>query len=377
MNHFVISTPDLLRSPFIQGISANFEYVNNVKLEVSIDGYDDNIIQAGIDRFNQNYLLSKQKHWYQLLPDDQGLVLSDDESLLMSMKQQLSEKTWLLQGPLLTFSLPIWLQVFESSSVIFQYSKPLDCARYLQQKWRFPIAFGLALWESYVISACKNLINSDALLMSISSFQNNPDKVLKRVAKKMGLTSYNQELSFDMLSFNDSNEYSGFEKTFEYYQSIFKMLEKGHINKVAKLPISEVSGDIIEYYGQLRAGFEQVNEDNKLILQKLSTLDQHDGEIEPDSVDQLKNNADDNANEPLIKVRVHIDGMDTLEFCSEPDSPILVMLQNHLAKESVSADSPDELIYLNYDENQTDTLYFMSSTLRAIETEPLLTTDEA
>jgi hypothetical protein len=65
----------------------------------------------------------------------------------------------------------------------------------------------------------------------------------------------------------------------------------------------------------------------------------------------------------LSKVSLRIDGMGTVEFYADPNAPVLDMLRDHL-------DSPkqDELIYLNYGDD--DTVYFMSSKLLSIETEP-------
>ena len=68
----------------------------------------------------------------------------------------------------------------------------------------------------------------------------------------------------------------------------------------------------------------------------------------------------------LCKAKIHIKGMDTLDLYAEPDSPILAMLREQLAKQG-----SDEMIYLNYGEDDQDSLYFMASDLVAIETEPV------
>jgi hypothetical protein len=55
----------------------------------------------------------------------------------------------------------------------------------------------------------------------------------------------------------------------------------------------------------------------------------------------------------------------TLEFYADPSSAVLEMLRNNLG-----STEQDELIYLSYGDNENDTVYFLSSSLLPMETEP-------
>ena len=58
--------------------------------------------------------------------------------------------------------------------------------------------------------------------------------------------------------------------------------------------------------------------------------------------------------------------MHDVEFFSEPDSPILEMLQQHLLSNS---QAQDEMIYLNSVGADNEAMYFMASSLLTIETQ--------
>ena len=72
-------------------------------------------------------------------------------------------------------------------------------------------------------------------------------------------------------------------------------------------------------------------------------------------------------NDPSIcKVTVFLDNADPMEFYSDPQSPVLDMLQEHLVNNET-----DQLLFLNCGEQGTETVYFMSSSLLGINTSPV------
>ena len=146
---------------------------------------------------------------------------------------------------------------------------------------------------------------------------------------------------------------------------IFDALEKGKLSKIKKLNISKQSADILQYYGQMRSGFEMVKAQRDKIKNELAASQQQRTKTaETTEVDLVANKSEQQKN--LIAVKLGLRGMHDVEFFSEPDSPILEMLQQHLLSNS---QAQDEMIYLNSVGADNEAMYFMASSLLTIETQ--------
>jgi hypothetical protein len=356
----LLSTPDLRQNPIVQHLEPYYEHVFSPRLK-QIKGYPSNTIESQITALHQKILQDQQRSWYQniCIPDD-SFKNHEYQETIKPLLERLEQKDWLLHDPLLVHCLPMWLPKIESPSIIFYYSAPMECAHALQQSWRFPLAFGLALWEHYVLTACKNVKNDDCILVSSSKLRQSPKKHLQPILSKLGIAQAKDWSVFSTTESPKLSEHAGALQ--QNQQQIFEVLESGDLSSLYDRSLSDESLDILNYYGQLRSGFETVKAERDALRSKLSV---GQNKIKPTAIEPTTAESFDHTEDSLCKVRVYVEGMDMLEFYADPSSPVLDMLQSHLVNIE-----QDELIYLNYGDNENDTLYFMSSDLLAMETEP-------
>lgn len=366
--NLILSTPDLRHTPLTQHLECYYEHVFIPRLE-PLKAYKSDSLDSQIMALHQKILMGQQKNWYQRISmSDDWLQHEHYQQALHDILGQLEQKDWLLHDPLLVHFLPIWVSKLESPSITFYYSEPLECARTLQQRWRFPIAFGLALWEHYVLAACKNLPDTNFMLISSNTLRNSPEDHLKPLLDKLGVAHPNDWSVFS--NTERPNQADKFTSLQQNQENIFAALQANDLSALRSLSVSDESHDILDYYGQVRSGFEIVKAERDRLQSELELSKNKISIEQVESINtQAAPNTEDSLEEPesaLCQVRVTIDGMETLEFFADPSSPVLDMLRNHLV-----SNEHDELIYLNYGDSDNDTLYFMSSNLLAMETQPV------
>jgi hypothetical protein len=389
LKSLLLSTPDLRHNPLLQHIKTHYEYVFSPKLR-PIEGYPSNPIETQIAALHQKILQDQQKRWYQNISiSAESLENHPYPEILKPILEQIEQKDCLLHDPLLVHLLQLWLTNIESPSIILYYSDPMECAHALQKAWRFPLAFGLALWEHYVLTACRNLKNYNCILISSNKLRSSAKNHLEPILNDLGIAQPDDWSVFSQTELSNHSEQAAALQ--QNQKHIFTALEENDLSSLYDLTVSDESHDILEYYGQLRSGFETVKAErdklrselglgqNKIKIRAVEptvtegSLDNAEGSLDNaegsfDNAEGSFGNAEGsfgNAEGSLCKVRVHIEGMEMLEFYADPSSPVLDMLRNHL----VSTEQ-DELIYLHYGDNENDTLYFMSSNLLGMETEP-------
>jgi hypothetical protein len=325
-----------------------------------------------------NRLLNEQqKTWYQLVSTPHKLLKKNDvsEQLNDIVSEFGGSSTFMINDPLLCFFLPLWESLDESPVVAFHYSDPLECAIDLQKKWRFPLSFGLALWESYVLAACKNIVGTPHVLISSNKLRQSGATHLRAASKEfavLGETDLSKSILQSLEGLSEApalNPYSAAQS--EWLQSpqfdIFKLLEKGSLTSLAQRDISYQSADTLEKYGQLRAGFELTQkalEDTQAKLaraeqkQSLPSFTDSEAEVKPERKVRLDHGQ-------RSRVTIHLRDIPSLKFHCEADAPILDVLRDHLVN-----NTHNEMIYLNCGETQADeAIYFMSSDLLSIEIE--------
>jgi hypothetical protein len=332
--------------------------------------------QQRIFALHQSVLADQQKYWFQRFssngqtPDFANYEVELD-SILDSMGSD-----WLLQDPLLVHLLPLWLSRVNNPVLFLYYTEPLECALALQQKWRFPIAFGLALWESYMLTAANNLGDHPCIPVSCTKLRQSPQAAMDFIHKQIrGI--YPKDSSLDTekcISWpplasslkTDLPAYSDFLQ--DSQKGIFKLLENGEIKQLEDKNLAPQSADILDYYGQLRAGFEMLKQKHDDLVER-PNLDLCDDTAENTSASRHpKPGPKAETASTLRSVTVHIEGMEAIEFVVESNSSILKMLEHSL---QTTGQTPDELVYLDYENEGTSALYFMKSRLLGIETTPL------
>jgi hypothetical protein len=334
-------------------------------------------ISYKLRELHNRLLKEQQKTWYQLVSTPHELLQKNDivEQLSDIVSKFGGSPSFMINDPLLCFFLPLWKSLDQPLVVAFHYSDPLECAIDLQKKWRFPLSFGLALWESYILAACKNIDGRPHVLMSANKLRKSAATHLRAVSKEFGVlgeTGLSKSILQSLEGLSEAptlSEYSA--KQSEWLQSpqfeIFKLLEKGSLKSLAQRDISYQSADILEKYGQLRAGFELTQkalEDTQAKLaraeqkQSLSEVSDSKAEVRPEAEARLDHGQ-------RSRVTIHLRDIPSLEFHCEADAPILNLLRDHLVN-----NTHNEMIYLNCGETQADeAIYFMSADLISIEIE--------
>lgn len=372
MNLFTLCTPDLAINSLTDEVS---EHVVRPSCPAqAMLGFDmDDSFQLNLTTFHKEILSDAQKTWYQPLPN--SFSLDDNQryqkQACLILDQVSQNQNLVVHDPLLCRFLPLWSSL--DALVLLHYSEPLECAITLQNKWRFPLSVGLALWESYVLDAVKNLQAHKYVLLSSKKCRNSGKPYIKSVAKKLEKAS-SQNLNIIKAIHEDPAQFVGalsadYADLLEHVQNsqrvIFDALEKGKLSKIKKLNISKQSADILQYYGQMRSGFEMVKAQRDKIKNELAASQQQRTKTaETTEVDLVANKSEQQKN--LIAVKLGLRGMHDVEFFSEPDSPILEMLQQHLLSNS---QAQDEMIYLNSVGADNEAMYFMASSLLTIETQ--------
>ncbi len=354
MNCLLLSTPDRTVAPLLDALSSNFDCIaqptfNQLEQPANSDA------EIEIHRFHRAILQGHQKQWYQPLTDTKKVFEAEsNRNQLNSILSTLGQSNWLVHDPLLAYFLPNWLTAEQQFKIIFSYSSPMHCALSLQNTWRFPIAFGLALWENYVLSAAVNLHQLDHTLISLSKLKTADKSYFRSIARSLSPLVID-DLSTSLETHDRSDDFvlPG------SFQVICDLLENHELGTLAARPLSSESRDILEFYGQLRAGYQHVQtERDHLRLQLLNSVQDNDTSTELVQP-HLTNDAQ------LVLVKVHIEGMEVVEFYADPSSPVLDMLRSNLVNST-----QDQLLYLSYGEEEHDTLYFMSSSLLALEIKP-------
>lgn len=371
MNSLLLSTPDLGSVQLLESMAGNHNrcFVPVTSRAPAKADHGAFVISDCVSALHQSLLESAQIRWYQPLPD--GFDFGDGQAFpqqLNRLKDALSAvEPWLIHDIRLSRFLPLWVPVMGAANLIYLYSHPLECALRLQQRWRFPLAFGLALWESYVLSALQSLKGLPCFILSTSEIRAAPRPSARRLGQVLGLEDVDPHaelIDIDRLidELPDQSPAALSERIRPAQQTLFDALQRGSTAALEDQALSDESRDILEHYGRLRAGFEQTraDRDNYRDLYRTRPMEQTNSAAaltKPDTKDVP-------ANEALSTVRVHIKGRDVIEFVAAENSPVLDLLRNCLAHDSRL---PDEMVYLNYGESGSDGLYFMASSLVTLE----------
>jgi hypothetical protein len=96
--------------------------------------------------------------------------------------------------------LPFWRAVIEPpDAAIFIYRDPLEVARSLEARNRFPVTLGLALWERYNRAAVANLAGMPTLAVNFKRVLDDPEGFGAETAEFLGATGFDtDDVDFDV-----------------------------------------------------------------------------------------------------------------------------------------------------------------------------------
>ena len=336
-------------------------------------------VECKLDDLQQRLLNSRQADWFQVSERKFPNTLDNDgNTLLRDVTESLNEAShWIWSDARLSLNQSFWEPHLSGSDVVIGYADPLDCAFDLQRRWRFPMVMGLALWEYYLLSAFKQLGDRDCLVVSAKSYMEAPEDYCKKLESAWSELkgSDGEEISLDPLfAIEDRFELMPGAKSF-LNQDIISLLDQLGDNDrhgIQARQLSVFSHDVLTYYGQLRAGVEQHKKDAhtlRLEVHKLKfTVDEQQAQADSSPKGAEEDETNDLPPDPgMVDVRVQIRQLPALEFLCAQNEPVISMLFD------VLSDLPrykGQMLYLNYGEGGTETLYFSAEDLLSVETAP-------
>ncbi len=335
---------------------------------------DNHRLAARIATLHQDIMEDHQKTWYQVC--NQGFHLQGNPRYESAVREVLEALTPIrnpvIADPLLCFLAPAWKASLDHPVIILHYSHPMECAHSLQKKWRFPLQFGLALWEYYVVCALAQMQGERPLLFSLNGFRKSPADYMASFADgyralRESETHMDPELDAQYSESIAPPEQHPDEEEFlgKSQRNLFEALESGDLDNVRNVGLSAQASDLLFHYGNLRSGFDAYRRAGATprTREESATPEIESSSRPSDPVDFGPDDGD-----RLIEVRVHIDGLPPQEFLSGPDNPVLQVLSDALQNQSTK---PDDVIYLQSAESESGAIYFSAGDLLAVETQPL------
>ena len=361
----VLSTPD--------GIPEKLRNLLNEKvfpLDGDSQAESNNLVTHRVKKFHKLVLHDHEKFWYQICQFDRDIDNKQDyqEKIRRILNNVPPGSKVTIFEPLLCFFMPLWETEINNAVCVFYYSEPMECATKLQEKWRFPIQFGLALWEYYVINALKQISSKDYLLFSMAKFRQSPSNYLKQVSREYGDITGVQKMpeSFEDAinkewTLNVSTSESG-ENSHTAQTTLFRILESDEAYDYSSLDLSDDARDILLHYGNLRAGYEKIKTNESSLIEDIPTMQN----LEKESPTHTGNFSTSNySGESLVEIIVHVAGMPSQKFYSEIGHPMIDTLTSTLHSQSKN---PNEIIFLQCGELGDSGLYFSAGDLLGIET---------
>ncbi|MDA9982194.1 DUF1843 domain-containing protein [Gammaproteobacteria bacterium] len=315
-------------------------------------------------------LKDHQKHWFQVSQRQYRFDDNQDykNKVTQILEAFLYDSKCAIVDPMLCLFTPLWISEIENPVCVFYYTEPIECAVNLQKKWRFPLQFGLALWEYYVVNALNEILQYKHLLFSQHKFRNSPvaymEEVRERYNEIKGVSSVADNQYYDILksewtpklAIPDPHQYISAAQT-----QLFDELESGDVDKLTNKTLSGQAEDLLFQYGNLRAGYEELKTEKDELSRQLH--DQEHDAMAPVRIDG-GGSVSNETGEPLVEVVVHIDGMQPQRLLSEANNPIIDTLTKALESQSTS---PNEIVYLQCGETENSALYFSAGDLLGVE----------
>ncbi len=359
MHILLLTTPDIRSTTLLEALAQDSDAIYLASGGSEPEKFISPAVQSAA-ALNQALLAAAQARWYQHTPYDIDAMSNYPvQHRAEALKSLLAAgRQWVYQDSLLCRFFPLWSTFLDSPQPVLYYSDPLECAMTLRDRWRFPLSFGLALWESYMLSAAAAVHTCSPLLVSgdhlRQDFANVVNQVRKITGQQQSINAHEVDVTLEPKP--DTSAVSQFLRPAQ--KIIMEALDGGDIGMVARLSLSEESEDILQLYGQVRAGFEEIKSDRDRFRELVM---QGESAEQPTSLS-------DHSHEPISMVTVHIEGREPLEFLVAPDSPVIQMLEQCLFRQ---AESEDELVYLDMVGETGETLYFTTSSLKSLEVSPL------
>lgn len=146
-----------------------------------------------IRKLNDEVLFSCHADWYRLSHWDTGRIPdktlkkfnTEASRIILDMD---AHRPWVAKEPRFCILFSLWRRLLEVPVCVHVYRSPLEVARSLKTRNGFPLPFGIALWEYYVLSALKSSRRLPRILVSHEALMTEPVNTTRKL--------YNQLLDF-------------------------------------------------------------------------------------------------------------------------------------------------------------------------------------
>lgn len=108
-------------------------------------------------------------------------ALSEQQFELVSQQLE-AEGIQLIKDPRLCLTLPLWKARFPNARYLFLVRNPLQVAKSLQKRQKYPLNMGLALWEFYNRRALENLADEPFETVFFDELVESPREVTQRLS---------------------------------------------------------------------------------------------------------------------------------------------------------------------------------------------------
>ena len=331
--------------------------------------------QIGIDvsQLHAKILTDHQKTWYQL--NQAGFDLIEDASYREAATDILESLTRIDQAalvdPLLCFFSPIWESRSQPPVYLFYFSDPAETAVRLQALWRFPIEFGLALWEYYVVSAFRHIEKKKVLLFSSSKFRESPNDYMEHITQRyLRLSGETSSVLFNLgpISKSEWDDSANTDVLQDYLSGthtwLYEELESERVESILGASLSTRTSDILFHYGNLRAGYEKIKNELHSIKHGIVLEKSQPPEIVPPK--KLENKfLHSQPQVQKIKLTVRLKHMEPVEFIIDSNNPIIDTL---IAALSCPPENSAGIVHLDCYDSHASAFYFSISDLIGLDT---------
>jgi len=333
---------------------------------------------SGFESANESLCKLLHSNWYHLtniplggtLVEAPGEVKSKQRSAIINLGDSPNR---VVVDPSLCFLLPAWQEFLSSTRFIIYVDEPLVVARALQKRWRFPIAFGVALWEYYMRSALINTKGLSRVIIGSENLYKNPVGTLESIQEFLNLKADREQgvkiPTSAVLSENNNiantSDIQGKNDVFidREQREFFKTLLSGDEDILNLDRMSEFGEDNLKAYGRLRAGYDLIKREHEKSLREIVVLREKQKQLNAE-IESKTIASDSDANNVLV-MTVYIDGMAPLELSCHSSSPVIQQLMDAMVRKSRCELGDNELFYLQLGERA---LYFPITHLKGVET---------
>jgi hypothetical protein len=218
---------------------------------------------------SEEVLESLGANWYDvadvdvddLAPADRDRFTSRARSIVQRLEPH---RPWVIKDPRLCLLFPLWRPLLERPVCVLIYRDPLEVARSLARRDRFPLALGIALWEHHTAASLAYSAGLPRLLISHRELLADPAAIARRLAAglaELGVTGLRQPAAAELKAFIDPSLYRarGEEGEAASYLNpgqaqLLEALQDGSALELSEPPQTSTAAlDLIRAFGGLRA----------------------------------------------------------------------------------------------------------------------------